>query len=74
MSERYGLAKTQLFTWRREARRQVVVEDPADQEEPQVGGGAIEIELPGARVRIGREADARMAMAVAVIGALRAGR
>ena len=34
--------------------------------------GAIEIELVGARVRIGREADPRLA--VAVIGALRVGR
>lgn len=75
VAERYSLAKTQVFTWRRDARRlafaEVVVEDP----EPGSTGapdGAIEIELVGARVRIGREADARLA--VAVIGALRAGR
>ncbi len=75
VADRYSLGKTQVFTWRRDAKRaafaQVVVEDPAP-EPAEAVDGAIEIELVGARVRIGREADARMA--VAVIGALRAGR
>jgi transposase len=76
VAERYSLAKTQVFTWRRDARRsafaQVVVDDAAPGSDEAAADGAIEIELLGARVRIGREADARMA--VAVIGALRAGR
>lgn len=77
VADRYSLGKTQVFTWRRDAKRaafaQVVVEDAEPEPEPaEAIDGAIEIELVGARVRIGREADARMA--VAVIGALRAGR
>lgn len=76
VAERYSLAKTQVFTWRRDARRsafaQVVVDDAAPGSGEAAVDGAIDIELAGARVRIGREADARMA--VAVIGALRAGR
>lgn len=76
VADRYSLAKTQVFTWRRDARRsafaQVVVDDAAPGSDEAATDGAIEIELVGARVRIGREADARMA--VAVIGALRAGR
>jgi transposase len=76
VADRYSLAKTQVFTWRRDARRaafaQVMVDDAAPGSDEAATGGAIEIELLGARVRIGREADARMA--VAVIGALRAGR
>ena len=75
VSDRYSLSKTQVFTWRRDARRsgfaEVVVEDPGSGPVDAVDG-AIEIELVGARVRIGREADPRLA--VAVIGALRAGR
>jgi transposase len=75
VADRYSLGKTQVFTWRRDAKRaafaHVVVED-AEPEPAEAVDGAIEIELVGARVRIGREADARMA--VAVIGALRAGR
>jgi transposase len=75
VADRYSLSKTQVFTWRRDARgsafTQVVVED-APAASAEAPDGAIEIELVGARVRIGREADARMA--VAVIGALRAGR
>lgn len=76
VADRYSLAKTQVFTWRRDARRsafaQVVVDDADPGSDEAATDGAIEIELVGARVRIGREADARMA--VAVIGALRAGR
>ena len=75
VAARYSLGKTQVFTWRRDARRlafaQVVVEDP-EPGSAEAADGAIEIELLGARVRIGRDADARLA--VAVIGALRAGR
>jgi transposase len=76
VAARYSLSKTQVFTWRRDARRsafaQVVVDDASSGSGGAALDGAIEIELVGARVRIGREADARMA--VAVIGALRAGR
>jgi len=73
---RYSLGKTQVFTWRREARRSAFAEVVVDDAGPGSGearaDGAIEIELVGARVRIGREADPRLA--VAVIGALRTGR
>ena len=76
VAERYSLGKTQVFTWRRDARRsafaQVVVDDAGPGSGEVAADGAIEIELVGARVRIGREADATLA--VAVIGALRAGR
>jgi transposase len=75
VADRYSLAKTQVFTWRRDARRSAFAEVVVDDAGPGSGeaaNGVIEIELVGARVRIGREADARMA--VAVIGALRAGR
>jgi transposase len=75
VADRYSLAKTQVFTWRRDARRSAFAEVVVDDAGPGSGeaaDGVIEIELVGARVRIGREADARMALAV--IGALRAGR
>jgi transposase len=75
VADRYSLAKTQVFTWRRDGRRSAFAEVVVDDAGPGSGeaaDGVIEIELVGARVRIGREADARMA--VAVIGALRAGR
>jgi transposase len=75
VADRYSLGKTQVFTWRRDARRsvfaEVVVEDPGPGP-AEAADGAIEIELVGARVRIGQAADPRLA--VAVIGALRAGR
>lgn len=75
VAARYSLGKTQVFTWRRDARRsafaQVVVDDDGAGSY-EAADGAIEIELVGARVRIGAAADARLA--VAVIGALRAGR
>ena len=74
VAARYSLCKTQVFSWRRDARRsafaEVVVEDPG----PGPGDaadGVIEIELVGARVRIGRAVDARLA--AAVIGGLLAG-
>lgn len=76
VAARYSLSKTQVFTWRRDARRssfaEVVVDDAAPGSDGAAADGAIEIELVGARVRIGGAADARLA--VAVIGALRAGR
>lgn len=72
---RDSLSKTQVFTWRRDARRSSFAEVVVDYGGPgsrEAADGAIEVELVGARVRIGREADPRPA--VAVIGALRAGR
>lgn len=75
VADRYGLNKTQVFTWRRDARlagdvtfTPVVVSDgPGD---PYAASrGHIEIEIGPARLRIGRGAD--LVMAVAVIGALR---
>ena len=75
VAARYSLSKTQVFTWRRDARRSAFAEVVVDDGGPgsvDAAGGVIEIELVGARVRIGRDADARLA--VAVIGALRAGR
>ena len=73
VSDRYGICKTQLFTWRREARRPaeaavtfapVLLEDDSAADD-----GLIEVELGAARVRIGRKAE--VGMALAVIGALR---
>jgi transposase len=73
VSDRYGICKTQLFTWRRDARRAdvgevtfapVTVEDRGADSD-----GLIEVEFGSARVRIGRGAD--VAMALAVIGTLR---
>ncbi len=77
---RYGLAKTQIFTWRRNAKRTdgdglsfaPVVVDEAAASGQRLATGVIEVELGAARVRIGLGADA--GMAVAVLGALRAGR
>ena len=67
VADRYSLAKTQVFIWRRDARRsafaQVVVDDAALGSGEAAADGAIEFELVGARVRIGREADARLAVA-----------
>lgn len=67
VAERYSLAKTQVFTWRREARRAagqlgfapVVVEDGAASEV-----GVIEVRLGEALMRIPPGADPRMAAAV----------
>jgi transposase len=80
VSERYGLSKTQIFTWRRNAKRAgsdglnfapvVVDERMASGQQPETG--VIEVELGAARVRIGPGSDA--GMAVAVLGVLRAGR
>ena len=67
VAERYSLAKTQVFTWRREARRAtgqlgfapVVVEDGIASET-----GVIEVRLGDAMMRIPPGADPRMAAAV----------
>lgn len=72
VSDRYGICKTQLFTWRREARRSAegrVTFAPVVLDERAEGEGRIEIELGAARVRIGHGAE--VGMAVAVIEALR---
>ncbi len=78
-ADRYGLAKNQLFGWRRDARlaggsgmtfAPVMVDDAAKDSRPEAG--RIEIELGATRVRIERGAD--VGLAVAVIGALRGGR
>jgi transposase len=73
VSERYGICKTQLFTWRREGRRlggDEVTFAPVVVEDRGAGGeGLIEVEFGSARVRIGRSAD--VGMALAVIEALR---
>ncbi len=73
VSDRYGICKTQLFSWRRELRRMATGEvtfTPVVVDDRGVGGqDLIEIELGSARVRVGRGADA--GMVVAVIGALR---
>lgn len=72
VADRYGLAKTQIFTWRRDARRaaedprfaQVVV-DEAPSPQP-----VIEVHIGPARVRIPPGADHQMA--ATVLTALRA--
>lgn len=73
VSDLYGICKTQLFTWRRAARRPaeavvtfapVVLTDAVADDD-----GRIEVELGAARVRIGRHAE--VGMVLAVIGALR---
>jgi len=72
VSERYGICKTQLFTWRRDARRPAggeVTFTPVVVDRGAEGEGLIEVELGSGRVRIGRNAD--VGMAIAVIGALR---
>lgn len=60
VAARYSLSKTQVFTWRRDARRSSSAEVVVDDGGPRSGeaaDGAIKVELVGARVRIGREAD-----------------
>jgi transposase len=73
VSERYEICDTQLFTWRREARRPVEAQvrfTPVVLDNEAAGDeGLIEVELGAARVRIGRKAE--VSMALAVIGALR---
>jgi len=75
VAERYSLAKTQVFTWRREARlatrhlgfAPVVVEDGMASE-----AGVIEVRLGDAVMRIPPGADPRMA--AAVLSVLKRGR
>jgi transposase len=71
VARRHGLASTQLFTWRKEARDRasafvpVLMEEPARAPKPRRtrrrrGGGSageIELEFDGVRVRVGRGAD-----------------
>jgi transposase len=61
-ADRYSLAKTQLFTWRREARRMAVAPPaPARSRPPRRKArsgrdGGIELEIDGVTVRVGRGA------------------
>jgi transposase len=76
-AERHALRATQLFTWRRDARRghgsgmtftPVVVEDTAG--DRRAGSqGLIEVEIGPARLRIGPGAD--IGLTLALLGALR---
>jgi transposase-like protein len=77
VAERYGLRTTQVFTWRRDARRTagaefapVVLADVAASAASEVG--VIEVRIGEAVVRIPREADPRMV--ATVITALKAAR
>jgi transposase len=102
VARRHGLAPSQLFTWRRELRKQmeeqglilpaasdkapsfvpaIIDPTPADDPPPATRrprrrrrsrGGAVELEIDGVAVKIGRDADAEVIMAV--IEALRATR
>lgn len=77
VAERYGLRGTQIFTWRRDARRAagmefapVVMADADASRDSELG--VIEVRIGEAVVRIPREADPRMA--ATVITALKAAR
>ena len=77
VAERYGLRTTQIFTWRRDARRvagagfaPVLVADADVSGAGEIG--VIEVRIGEVLVRIPREADPRMA--AAVIAALKATR
>jgi len=76
VADRYGLRSTQIFTWRRDARRAAGMEfAPVVVTDAEAGPGeigVIEVRIGEALVRIPREADPRMA--ATVIGALKAGR
>jgi len=88
VARRHGLAPTQLFTWRRAARKTalpalelqfapVVIEPrvPAmlpKRRRSRRGDGGIELEIDGVTVRVGRGAEARTV--AAVIHALKAAR
>jgi transposase len=71
---RHGVSKSQLFNWRREARRSVpgFARIELDDGGPAPGDGVIEIQLGGASVRVARGADGRMV--TSIIMALRAER
>ena len=73
VARRHGVAQTQLFTWRRQARQAPdglafapVVVSPGTR--PPRGGpgsdGVVEIELEGAFVRVGRWAEPTTVMAI----------
>ncbi len=71
VARRHGLEASQVFAWRRAFRRAArpvefapVVVDGPEPSESGAGEGLIEIELPGAVVRIGRGADAGAITAV----------
>lgn len=76
-AERHALRATQLFTWRRDARRghgngvtfTPVVVDDALGDRRGGGQGLIEVEIGPARLRIGPGAD--IGMTLAIVGALR---
>ena len=76
-AERHALRTTQLFTWRRDARRggvngmtfTPVMVDEGSEGRSARGQGLIEIELASARLRIGPGAD--IGMTLALVGALR---
>jgi transposase len=102
VARRHGLAPSQLFTWRREFRKQMeeqgltlpappdkvpsfvpAVIDPVPSSDPAPAtkrprrrrrsrGGAVELEIDGVAVKIGRDADA--GVITAVIEALKATR
>ena len=76
VADRYGLSKTQVFTWRRDARRtagggafaEVVLGETVASERPDE---AIEVRIGAAFIRIPSRADSRMV--ATVIRALKAG-
>ena len=75
-AERHALRTTQLFTWRRDARRggagvtfTPVVVDEAIGDRRGGGQGLIEVEIGPARLRVGPGAD--IGMTLAIVGALR---
>ncbi len=76
-AERHALRATQLFTWRRDARRghgggmtfTPVVVDEAVGDGRGGGQGLIEVEIGPARLRVGPGAD--IGMTLALLGALR---
>ncbi len=85
VARRHGLAPSQLFAWRRQLRRAreagaetavgfvpVIVDRPGGRAAPPAGAerAAIEVELAGARLRIGN--DASPSLVGAVIAALQA--
>lgn len=82
VARRHGLTPQQLFTWRRVARQPIADEPmfvpavvdspaaPAKQRRRRSGAAAIELEIGGVVVRVGR--DARAATVAAVIQALKA--
>ena len=73
VARRHGLEPSQVFAWRRLFKRSAEASGfAAIVAEPAAGLGLIELELAGARVRIGRGAETQAI--AAVIGALKAPR